>query len=139
MTHQSIPAIPGISQDSILAYFSTFNTGEFLETAALFAPEGEMRPPFDEAIRGREAIAAYLQAEAKEFYLFPREGITEVDPDGNTYAQVSGKVQTPLFTVNLHWLFLLNPQGQISITTIKLLASPQELLQLQDKVNASSE
>jgi hypothetical protein len=124
-------AITGINIPAILSYFSTFNVGDFTQTAALFAAHGEMRPPFEEAIRGRDAIAAYLQSEAQNFILHPATGVTETDTTGQISAQVAGKVQTPLFTVNVHWLFLLNPQGEIQIAAIKLLASPQEMLKLQ--------
>ena len=37
----------------------------------------------------------------------------------------------PLFGVNVSWLFILNSQQQIVSTTVKLLASPQELLNLR--------
>lgn len=124
-------AIEGINEPTILSYFETLNAGEFQSTAALFAPDGVMYAPFESGIVGHEAIATYLQQEATGLKAEPREGIAEVQPDDLTKVQVSGKVQMPLFGVNVSWLFLLNPQQQITSITVKLLASPQELLSLR--------
>ena len=38
-----------------------------------------------------------------------------------------------MFSVNVAWYFTLNPQGQLATAKIKLLASPQELLSLQNQ------
>lgn len=132
-TAQDLPLtndIAGIDEPVVRRYFETFNTGNFQETAALFSPDGEMRPPFESAIVGREAIANFLEAEAKGMQANPREGI--IDPlEGNKrQVQVSGKVQTPMFGVNVSWIFILSEE-EITYTTIKLLASPQELLSLR--------
>lgn len=124
-------AIEGINEPTISSYFETLNAGEFQSTAALFAPDGVMYAPFESGIVGHEAIATYLQQEATGLKAEPREGIAEVQPDDLTKVQVSGKVQMPLFGVNVSWLFLLNPQQQITSITVKLLASPQELLSLR--------
>jgi len=124
-------SIEGIEETTILLYFETLNAGEFEQTAALFAAGGAMHPPFEAAVIGQDAIAAYLQAEAQGMQLFPREGIAELLEDGQLMVQVSGKVQTPWFSVNVAWLFLLNWQREIASATIKLLASPQELLNLR--------
>lgn len=123
-------AIEGIAEPAILDYFQTFNAGEFEKTAALFADAGAMYPPFEAPVVGREAIATYLQAEAQGMQLYPRQGIIQQLEDGQFQVQVTGKVQTPLFGVNVSWLFLLNPAPEITAATIKLLASPQELLHL---------
>jgi hypothetical protein len=121
-------SIEGIEEPTILLYFATLNAGKFEQTAALFAATGAMHPPFEAAVIGQDAIAAYLQAEAQGMQLFPREGIAELLDDGQLMVQVSGKVQTPWFSVNVAWLFLLNWEREIASATIKLLASPQELL-----------
>jgi SnoaL-like domain len=123
-------AIAGICEPTISRYFETLNAGKFEQTASLFAANGVMHPPFEAAVVGQSAIAAYLQAEAQGMQLYPREGIAQTLEDGQVEVQVSGRVQTPLFGVNVAWLFLLN-QGQITAATIKLLASPQELLNLR--------
>ncbi len=124
-------SIEGIEEPTILRYFETLNAGEFEQTAALFAAAGAMHPPFEAAVIGPDAIAAYLQAEAQGMQLFPREGIAEPLDDGQLKVQVGGKVQTPWFSVNVAWLFLLNAEREIASATIKLLASPQELLNLR--------
>jgi hypothetical protein len=63
--------------------------------------------------------------------LFPREGIAEPLEDNQTQIQVSGKVQTSLFGVNVSWIFVLSSEKEILYARIKLLASPQELLNLR--------
>jgi len=119
--------IEGISEPVIERYFETLNSADFQATAALFAAEGVMHPPFDEDQVGEEAIATYLKAEAKGMQFHPRQGISET-LDGETHYKVTGKVQTPVFSVNVNWFFVLNPQSEILSVKIKLLASPQELL-----------
>ncbi len=135
LTNQVVAAnnisIEGIEEPTILRYFETLNAGEFEQTAALFAPAGAMHPPFEAPVVGEDAIASYLQAEAPGMQLFPREGIAELLEDGQLMVQVSGKVQTPWFSVNVAWRFLLNSEREIASATIKLLASPQELLNLR--------
>jgi len=123
--------IEGLNEPVVLRYFETMNASEFEATAALFAEDGAMNPPFESPIVGPDAIASYLKAEAQGFILSPRQGIAETLEDTNTQVQVSGKVQTPVFGINVSWLFILNPERQIISATIKLLASPQELLNLR--------
>ncbi|NJN58044.1 MAG: SnoaL-like domain-containing protein [Leptolyngbyaceae cyanobacterium SL_5_9] len=119
--------IAGISEPVIYRYFETLNLADFQATAALFAVEGVMHPPFDEEQVGEEAIAAYLQAEAKGMKFHPRQGIFET-LENETHYKVAGTVQTPVFSVNVNWLFVLDAQSKILSVKIKLLASPQELL-----------
>ncbi|MGC1393101.1 MAG: ketosteroid isomerase family protein, partial [Coleofasciculaceae cyanobacterium] len=122
--------IEGISESVILDYFATMNSGDFEATAALFAEAGTMQPPFAEPIMGREAIANYLKTEAQGMQLAPRQGQSEILEE-EIQIQVSGKVQTSVFGVNVSWIFILSPQQEILFTKIKLLASPQELLNLR--------
>lgn len=123
--------IEGISEPVVLRYFETMNAGDYEATAALFADTGAMHPPFEEPIEGKEAIATYLEAEAKEMQLFPTKGLAEILENEQTQVQVTGKVQTPFFGVNVSWLFVLSSEQKILSTRIKLLASPQELLSLR--------
>ncbi|MDZ8185392.1 MAG: nuclear transport factor 2 family protein [Nostoc sp. ChiSLP02] len=123
--------IEGITQTSVLRYFETLNTGEFDVTASLFASDGVMHPPFESDIVGPEAIAAYLKQEAQNIKAYPNQGIAETLENGNLQVQVTGKAQTSWCGVNVLWLFILNQQGQIAYTRVKLLASPQELLSLR--------
>ncbi|MEW6494577.1 MAG: nuclear transport factor 2 family protein [Cyanobacteriota bacterium] len=123
--------IEGISEPVVLRYFQTLNAGDYQATAALFADMGAMHPPFEQPIEGSEAIATYLEAEAKGMQLLPRQGIVEFLEDGQTQFQVTGKVQTPLFGVNVTWIFILNSEREFLYAKIKLLGSPQELLGLR--------
>lgn len=135
MTHTEAPtehsiAIAGIAESAIANYFATINQEEFSQTAALFAEDGEMLAPFAEPIIGRENIAAYLAEEATGMKLLPVEGVLETEEERY---KVLGKVRTSLFSVNVAWYFTLNCDRQLTSARIKLLASPQELLNLQSK------
>lgn len=123
--------IAGITEPCILNYFTTLNAGEFLATAALFAEDGIMHPPFESDIVGSDAIAAYLQQEAQGVKADPHQGIIENLENNQIQVQVTGKAQTSWCGVNVMWLFILNEQRQIAYTRVKLLASPQELLALR--------
>ncbi|MBC7972768.1 MAG: nuclear transport factor 2 family protein [Verrucomicrobia bacterium] len=123
--------IVGVNEPVISRYFETLNEGAFQATSQLFAADGEMQPPFEQAVVGENAIAAYLQTEARGFNLQPRQGVVQLLDDGCTEVQVVGKVQTPLFSVNVSWLFALNSEKKLLLVRIKLLASSQELLGLR--------
>lgn len=123
--------IENITELTILRYFQTLNAGEFEETAALFAEDGVMHPPFESDIIGRDAIIRYLKQEAKDIKAFPREGIVETLDEEQIQFKVTGKAQTSWCGVNVLWMFILNQQQQIIYARIKLLASPQELLALR--------
>jgi hypothetical protein len=124
--------IEGIAEITIASYFATIERQEFDRTAALFAEDGEMLAPFEKPIVGREKIAAYLTKEASGMKLLPRQGTRETEDDLEIF-KVLGRVRTSLFSVNVAWYFTLNPERQITTARIKLLASPQELLNLQNK------
>jgi ketosteroid isomerase-like protein len=124
-------SIEGITEPTILRYFETLNAQDFKATAALFAQDGVMHPPFESGIVGLDAIAAYLQQEGQGVKAYPHQGITENSESGQLQIQVAGKAQTSLCGVNVLWLFILNQQRQIADARIKLLASPQELLALR--------
>ncbi|WP_414519027.1 ketosteroid isomerase family protein [Nostoc sp. PCC 9305] len=123
--------IEGIAESSVLRYFETLNAGEFEATAALFAIDGVMRPPFESDFIGTDAIAAYLKQEGQNIKAYPNTGIIENLENGDIQVQVTGKAQTSWCSVNVLWLFILNQQRQISYTRIKLLASPKELIALR--------
>jgi hypothetical protein len=123
--------IEGIIEPTILRYFETLNVGDFQATAALFADDGVMYPPFESGIVGPEAIAIYLQQEAENIKACPRQGIAETLENEEMQFQVIGKAETSWCGVNVKWLFILNRERQIIGAKIKLLASPQELLALR--------
>ena len=123
--------IEGVSEPIIVRYFETLNQGNFEATGQLFAVDGEMQPPFEKPIVGSAAITAYLQAEANGFMLQPQQGMVQALDEGDKEIQVTGKVQTPLFSVNVSWRFILDGENNLLLAKIKLLASPQELLRLR--------
>ncbi len=123
--------LAGLNHPTILQYFETFNAGAFAATAALFAVDGELHPPFELPVAGEAAIAAYLEQEASGMELHPKQAVTQPLDDGNLHIQVTGYVKTPWFGVNLAWNFVINPAQEIVVVAIKLLASPQELLKLR--------
>ena len=112
-----------ISNETILLYFATINVGEYDMTASLFAEKGELYPPFDSCVVGQANIASYLKKEAPGMKLIPKQATEK----GGKY-QVTGTVQTPLFSVNVCWDFMLDRNQKIASVTIKLLAELKELL-----------
>ncbi len=127
----TIASIQGVTNTTVLDYFKTLSNGEFQATSNLFAIDGILYPPFENPIEGKQAIAAYLETEAKGITLHPNQGSVQVVQHGQTQVEVLGKVEMPLFGVNVRWLMILNAQNRITSVTIQLLASPQELMQLQ--------
>lgn len=119
------------AEPTVERYFESFNAGIFEETAALFADEGQLQPPFEDPITGGEAIAAYLNAEAEGMQAYPKE--LEVEPSTGPLRRVivRGQVTAIVFKVNTAWIFDLNEANQIQWVRVKLLASMQELLSLR--------
>ena len=128
-------AIEGIDEPTILQYFEALNAGNFEATSQLFALEGMLQPPFEAIVIGQTAIAAYLQQEAKGFILLPYQGQKSVERGdlerGETDFLVLGRVQTPWFTVNVSWTFILNLNKQIVLAKVNLLASLKELMHMR--------
>ncbi|NJR66198.1 MAG: SnoaL-like domain-containing protein [Leptolyngbyaceae cyanobacterium CRU_2_3] len=112
-------------------YFETLNAGDFQTTARLFIAQGKLYPPFEGAIVGQEAIAAYLEKEAKGITALAQESIAEAAETDDTQVKVTGTVQTSLFTVNASWHFVLNSQTEIVSVRLQLLAGLGELLSLK--------
>jgi len=112
-------------------YFESFNAGDFEATAALFATDGQLQPPFETPIKGIEAIAAYLQAEAEGMQAYPKALETEPPAESCRRVVVRGQVTAIMFKVNAAWVFDLNEADQIQRVRVKLLASMQELLGLR--------
>ncbi len=123
--------IAGITKPAVLRYFETLNAGDFAATANLFAEDGVLHAPFEQPIIGKSSIATYLKTEAPGMQLEPQQGISQNLADGTVEVHISGRVQTSAFGINVAWLFLLNSHQEILAVTVKLLASPQELLNLR--------
>ena len=126
-------SIVGLTKPAVQQYFETFNAGDFEATANLFAEDGVLHAPFEEPIIGKSSIASYLKTEARGMHLEPQQSVSKILEDGTVEIQVSGRVQTPAFGINVGWVFILNFQQEILSVTVKLLASPQELLTLRPK------
>jgi Nuclear transport factor 2 (NTF2) domain len=118
-------------QSVVERYFSTLNQAAFEETAALFAEAGALYPPFDQPVIGPIAIANYLDAEAQGMQVEPLQTRFSRSVDQLIQAEVTGRVQTALFSVNVAWTFVLNSEAQIEFVRVNLLASLQELLHLR--------
>ncbi|MBD2114819.1 MULTISPECIES: nuclear transport factor 2 family protein [Cyanophyceae] len=124
------PLNPGTVSSAVDSYFTGFNAEDYRAVAALFAADGVLLAPFEEPIVGTEAIYTYLEAEAVSMRAVPVEVETEVDADGNQRVVVRGRVKTLLFTVGVRWTFVLTAADTIQSAEIKLMASLQELMQL---------
>lgn len=122
--------IDGCSNATVIRYFETMNAGAFDQTATLFAEDGALIPPFEDPIVGPAAIATYLHNEAVGMRLRPRTGTSTLLDTGDMQIEIKGKVQTLIFGVNVGWAFILTAEDSIKSVQVKLLASPQELLNL---------
>ena len=120
-----------LSEPTICRYFETFNVQDFQATASLFAPDGELHPPFEAAVVGQAAIADYLKREAKGMKALPQQETIRHLENGSIEYRVIGKVLTSLFSVNIAWDFVVDPQLQIFSVQVKLLAALEELLKLK--------
>ncbi|KPQ35834.1 MAG: nuclear transport factor 2 family protein [Phormidium sp.] len=129
-TYQT-PILPDLTVPVVMGYFRSLNAGDCPQTAQYFAPYGELHPPFQGGIVGVEAIEAYLEAEAQSLTCFPEQATVQTAGDGCQLVQVRGHVKTPHFSVPVAWTFNLNSQSQIERVEIRLLASPEQLLELQ--------
>lgn len=122
-----------IVNETILLYFASINSENFSNIQSLFAENSELYPPFESPIVGRENIANFLEKEARGLRLIPKECKQE-----QREYQVTGTVQTQLFSVNVQWIFLINDEGYIQLVKIKLLATLEKLLGLKDAKNKHS-
>lgn len=120
--------IQGIDEPVIDEYFARLNNGEFAATAELFAEQGCLNPPFDHQIQGRDAIAQYLEEQAKGIIFAPANGEILNGDSNHTEYQIHGKVEMNWFTVNVSWSIDLNAAKEIMLVEVKLLASLDDLL-----------
>jgi len=111
-------------------YFAGFNAADYCAVAALFEADGVLLAPFEDPIVGSEAIYTYLQTEAIAMQATPVEVETTPGENGSHRVVVKGRVKTRLFTVNVRWTFGLTAANTLQSAEIRLLASLQELVQL---------
>ena len=131
VTSESASFTDRLSEPAICRYFETFNAQDFQATASLFAPDGALCPPFETAVVGQAAIADYLEKEAKGMKALPQQETIQPLENGSVEYRVTGKVLTSLFSVNIAWKFVIDPQSKISTLQVKLLAALEELLKLK--------
>jgi hypothetical protein len=78
-----------------------------------------------------DQILAYLRQEATGMKVNPQQIETVALENGDSLVTVKGRVKALVFAVNVGWSFTLNNRGEILEVTVKLLASLQELMQIQ--------
>jgi hypothetical protein len=120
--------IQGIQEPVIYAYFERLNNGKFIATSKLFAEQGCLNPPFDNQIQGRDAIAQYLEQEAKGVRFCPEYGEVLAIDSNHTRYLIQGKVEMNWFTINISWSIDLNAANEIILVEVKLLTSLDDLL-----------
>ena len=115
---------------AVETYFRTLNQGQLDLTAALFSEKGQLIPPFDSPVVGRQAIADYLKQEATDMNFYPTSETTQVLVDGRLEVKVKGKVSTSAFSVKVVWNFIV-ADAEIDLVIVNLLASLQELINIR--------
>jgi Nuclear transport factor 2 (NTF2) domain len=124
---EQLTSIDGIDEGVISEYFLRLNQGDFSAAANLFSVDGSLNPPFEKPIQGRDAIAQYLDQEAKGMKCCPKQG-EKLSSDGeHTQYRVEGQVETYWFTVHVVWLMQLSATKQIVTVDVNLLTSLAEL------------
>lgn len=111
-------------------YFQAFNCEDYDAVAALFHRDGILRPPFEESLVGAGAICTYLKNEAQGMRATPLESDVTCLENRQRQIIVKGRVKALVFIVNVQWTFLLSDDDTILDAHIKLLASLQELMQI---------
>lgn len=131
LSSQQQTVIKGVGSPIVKQYFNSLNAENFQQTAQLFSEQGQLHPPLEEPVVGRSAIAQYLKDHAFGMSFFPQEGSYQSFDNGEVEVYVQGYVKTGWFKVNVAWLFIINANQQLRLVGIKLLASWEELAQLQ--------
>jgi len=119
--------------DTITTYFARLNQEDYEGMAQLFAANGILFPPFEEPVIGPDAIAQYLKTEAVGMRAYPKtqQALEFLPQEQVQPILVRGKVQLPLFSVNVAWDFAVNGDGKIQSVRVDLLASLEELVGLR--------
>ncbi|MEM9216965.1 MAG: nuclear transport factor 2 family protein [Cyanobacteria bacterium P01_F01_bin.150] len=128
-----ISALDEIEAESslITQYFTFFNEGKFQQVSQLFSDDGQLYPPFEEAVVGPEAIATYLFKEADGMNAEPKKAELMASDSGNSKITVQGKVTALVFKVNVGWEFYITSDHRIQSVRVNLLAGLEELIKLR--------
>lgn len=119
---------PRTNEPVVHDYFVRLNQSDFIATADLFSEQGGLKPPFEKIIKGRSAIAQYLEKEALGIKVLPTHMKTMMSNQSYIQYQIQGKVKTNYFTVNASWLINLNTAKEITLVEIQLLENLSDLL-----------
>jgi hypothetical protein len=128
LPNQAMESINNNCETVIDEYFLRLNKGDFAVVAELFSLQGLLCPPFEKTICGRDAIASYLESEAKGMTSLPKSGTARSGGNGDVLYQIEGNVKTSFFTVNVRWSIHLNSQKEITFLEVKLLNKLQDLV-----------
>ena len=120
-----------IARSTVQQYFDSFNQKKFEQTAALFAQAGQLTAPFEGATVGPNNIQQYLEKKAQNMSATPQRWDFSIAEEDRWHVEVTGKVKTSVFQVNVSWLFFVNDNSQLTSARVKLIASPAELLNLR--------
>jgi hypothetical protein len=131
IANENLIIIENIIEPNIYEYYLRLNSNDFIGTAKLFSASGLLYPPFEKEVCGRDAIAQYLQAEAKTIETYPNFGNILSMDDGSNLYQIKGYVKTSFFRVNVGWSIQLNADKEITVVKVILLAELQDLLALK--------
>lgn len=124
------PLVNEALDPTVAQYFDAFNQEDYAAVAALFEGQGILCPPFEAGLVGPSAIAQYLGDEARGMQAKVAKVESQPLPSGQRQVTAKGRVKTPLFTVNVQWVFEITAGDRIQHAEIKLLASLQDLLNL---------
>jgi hypothetical protein len=130
LTNQAIESINNNCETVVDEYFLRLNDGDFAAVAELFSLQGLLCPPFEKTIFGRDAIASYLESEAKGMTCLPKSRAVRRGRNEDILYQVEGNVKTSFFSVNVRWSIHLNSQKEIIFLEVKLLNKLQDLVAL---------
>jgi hypothetical protein len=128
LPNQAMENINNNCETVIDEYFLRLNKGDFVAVTELFSMRGILCPPFEKAICGRDAIASYLDSEAKGMMCLPKSRVVRSGSNEDILYQIEGNVKTSFFTVNVRWSIHLNSQKEITFLEVKLLNKLQDLV-----------
>jgi hypothetical protein len=131
LSSQDLMIIENILEPNVYEYYLRLNSGDYAGVAQLFSENALLHPPFEKVICGREAIARYLESEAKAVEAFPKLGTVQFLDNGSNLYQIQGHAKTSYFTVNVGWKIQLNFIKEITFVEVKLLEELQDLLALK--------
>jgi hypothetical protein len=111
---------------TLTAYFDGFNRGDFAQIAALFTPEGSLKPPLEAVVTGPAAIRTYLEQEAQGMAAHPQSHT--IPPEDPSHILTEGHVTLGPMQVRVRWLFQLDRGDRIHHLRVKIMTPLQNLM-----------